>query len=74
MPVSKVLSRLAYLGELPSPLIGREVRVPLACVEQHYCFNNQRELLSLFEADSCLVHLGIIDHASVMSILTSTFE
>ena len=71
-PISKLLLRLAYLGDLPSSIIGREVRLPYASVQPFYCLNNQAELQTVFGPDSCLAQLGIIDPPRMASILTDT--
>ena len=68
--VSKLLLRLAYLGDLPSSIIGREVRLPYASVQPYYCLNNQVELQTVLDPDSCLAQLGIIDPPQMVSILT----
>jgi asparagine synthase (glutamine-hydrolysing) len=70
--ISKLLLRLAYLGDLPSSIIGREVRLPYASVQPYYCLNNQAELQTVFGPDPYLVEFGIIDPACIASLLTDT--
>ena len=70
--ISKLLLRLAYLGDLPRSIIGREVRLPYASVQPYYCLNNQVELQTVLGPDSCLAQLGVIDLSRMASILTDT--
>jgi hypothetical protein len=74
VPISKVLARFAYLHDLPSSLIGRDVRFPYAAVEQAYGVHNRRELLALLGEQSYLADLGILNAEQIATLATDSHE
>jgi hypothetical protein len=72
--MTKVLLRLAYLGDLPSQVISREARSPYSAVAEEYFRHNQQEAADLFGAHAQLTQWGIIDTQRIQAIIANPVQ
>jgi asparagine synthetase B (glutamine-hydrolysing) len=72
VPISKPLARYAYLEQLPSQVVRREIRSPYAAMNEYYVMAHREALQSLFSHDACLTQLGVVDSQECSAILEDT--
>ncbi len=72
--ITKVLLRLAYLGDLPPAVISRDARSPYSAVAEHYFRSNPHEASEIFSEHSQLAQLGIIDARHIQTIIANPVQ
>ena len=69
--VSKPVLRRAFLGSLPSKVVGRSFNTAFGGIQQEYCINNREVLGTIINDRSYLVSANVIDHESFRDVLAS---